>query len=145
MVEIQSQPRGALEPERSGGSKAPRSKYDAEVPPVAERRRFSKSYKAQILHELDQSVEHGGAGRILRREGLYSSQIAQWRNERMSPSKSAKATRANDLRNENARLKRENVRLKAGLEQARKIIEIQKKMAEFAENLEKNFEKNPSE
>ena len=42
------------------------------------RRRFTAEYKAQILAEYD-AAERGVRGSILRREGLYSSHIIEWR------------------------------------------------------------------
>jgi hypothetical protein len=56
----------------------------AEAPPtevVAKRRRFAAEYKERILSELD-GAEHGQIGAILRREGLYSATVTDWRKER---------------------------------------------------------------
>ena len=55
---------------------------DPEVPERPTRRRFSDAYKAAILHELDQATEPGAKGAIMRREGLYSSSITEWRKQR---------------------------------------------------------------
>jgi transposase len=45
------------------------------------RRKFSSEYKLRILQEIDNSrEEHGAIGKILRREGLFASQVASWRN-----------------------------------------------------------------
>jgi len=57
----------------------------------------------------------------------------------------SKKTPSNKERNELARVKRENILLKAKLEQANKMIEIQKKMGEFVQGWEKeNTDENPS-
>jgi hypothetical protein len=55
---------------------------DPEVVPRATRRRFSGKYKRRIVGEADQCTEPGSIGALLRREGLYSSQLATWRRQR---------------------------------------------------------------
>ena len=52
-----------------------------EVRPRATRRRFTAEYKLKVLAELD-ACGHGESGQILRREGLYSSHIEGWRQQR---------------------------------------------------------------
>ena len=52
-----------------------------EVVGVATRRAFSDAYKRRILEEVDRA-QPGEIGLILRREGLYSSQLATWRKWR---------------------------------------------------------------
>ena len=51
----------------------------AEFTAVPKRRSFSAKYKLQILAETDRAVETGGISAILRREGLYSSALSDWR------------------------------------------------------------------
>jgi transposase len=102
-----------------------------EVVGVAKRRQFSDSFKRRILDEVDRA-ERGEIGLILRREGLYSSQIGVWRNWRngmTSKKKSSEGTR--DLRAENQRLLKENARLKLKLRKADAMLELQKKAAEI--------------
>src|SRR4030095_2025554 len=55
---------------------------DPEVPERARRRPFAASYKLAILEELDRATEPGAKGAILRREGLYTSHIVEWRRAR---------------------------------------------------------------
>ena len=55
---------------------------DPEVPEKAKRRRFTAEYKLRILQEADQAAEPGETGALLRREGLYSSHLADWRRQR---------------------------------------------------------------
>ena len=131
-MELLKEKEGVSAPERSGGAETPSSKFDAEVKPC--RRRFSESYKARILSEIDKCDAFGSIGLILRREGLYASQLSQWRKAMKSNNKPKVTSR--NLKNENDRLKRKNNRLQAKLVQSQKIIEIQKKMAEFAASLE---------
>ncbi len=52
---------------------------DAEVVDKPIRRRFAPSYKLRIVEEADRCTEPGEVGRLLRREGLYSSQLTTWR------------------------------------------------------------------
>ena len=46
------------------------------------RRRFTTAYIDAVLKELD-AARHGEIGKILRREGLYAKQVAQWRKQRV--------------------------------------------------------------
>ena len=52
-----------------------------EVVPKAKRRRFSASYKLRLLEEADACVKPGEVGALLRREGIFSSHLAQWRKQ----------------------------------------------------------------
>src|SRR5271165_4269827 len=60
----------------------PRNRPDPEVPERATRRRFSAEYKLRILTEVDACSEPGEIGALLRREGLYSSHLVDWRRSR---------------------------------------------------------------
>jgi len=104
-----------------------------EVVPKTGRRTFSAKYIEAILQELD-TCKHGELGKILRREGLYSKQVAMWRKQRHSglelkrgPDTSVSA----DTKHELARLTRENARLQRKLEQAEIIIDVQKKWRRY--------------
>lgn len=55
---------------------------DPEIPEKAKRRQFSARYKLDILDEYDRLSELGAKGALLRREGLYSSHIVEWRRGR---------------------------------------------------------------
>ncbi len=55
---------------------------DPEIPEKAKRRQFSAKYKLDILAEYDRATEPGAKGALLRREGLYSSHIVEWRRAR---------------------------------------------------------------
>ena len=61
----------------SGAAKIP----DPETPSLPKRRRFSADYKARIVEEAEAGAEAGDIGALLRREGLYSSQLSQWRKQ----------------------------------------------------------------
>jgi transposase len=111
-------------------------------PAVAEkplRRRFTAEYKLRILHEADRCTASGQLGALLRREGLYSSLLSTWRQQRaegtlagLTPKRRGrKANPDAPLIAENERLKRETQRLAAKLRQAETIIEVQKKLSEM--------------
>ena len=72
---------------RSGGSPtieraATPAAPDPEVPARHARRRFTTTYKLEILRRADACSRHGGLGALLRREGLYSSHLITWRQQR---------------------------------------------------------------
>jgi len=109
---------------------------EPEVIPVARRRRFSVDYKLRILEEADQCTESGQIGFLLRREGLYSHHLYNWRKWRreMSQKKDGGVKSTSSLkvlRNENARLNRENQRLQLKLKKAEALLELQKKASEI--------------
>ena len=102
-----------------------------EVVPTAKRRQFSEAYKKRILAEIDGS-EKGQTGAILRREGLYSSHLTDWRR---SQKKATSAGRGrppkSKLEKEMSQLRQESEALKRRLEQAEMIIDIQKKVSQL--------------
>jgi len=109
---------------------------DPEVPEKPVRRKFSPEYKLKILAEADRCTEYGQIGALLRREGLYSSHLSEWRRKRMegtlvslSPKKRGPKPEKNPLAGEVARLERENERLQRKLAQAETIIDVQKKVS----------------
>jgi transposase-like protein len=106
-----------------------------EVQPHATRRRFTAAYKRQIVEEAAQ-CGYGEVGALLRREGLYHSNLAKWRAEYEAGSLSDKprGPRGNPTAAEVKRLERENARLQRKLEQAEAIIEAQKKLARLLES-----------
>ena len=112
---------------------------DPEVLENKPRRKFTAKYKLDILQKADSCTEPGQIGALLRREGLYSSNLTTWRRQRdqglldvMSPKKRGrKKQEINPLSQEVARLQKENARLKNKLKQAETIIEVQKKISEI--------------
>jgi len=101
------------------------------------RRTFTVQEKLRVLAETDAAAGVGGIGAILRREGLYSSTLSEWRRQRdsgalgaLTPAKRGpKPALPNPLSVELAQVKRENARLARRLEHAEAIIEVQKKVA----------------
>lgn len=124
---VHDHPRTAA-PQRNG--RAP----DPEVVPKAQRRRFSASYKLKILEEVDNDSSQVGA--ILRREGLYSSHLSEWRKQRRQGALDALDKKRgrkgkSEEQAEVERLQRENARLQRELAKARILIDAQKKLAEI--------------
>ena len=101
------------------------------------RRRFTADYKRAILAEADANLD--SVGKILRREGLYSSHLTTWRKLRdkgqlaaLEPKRRGPkppADRPTQL--VNAKLKRENARLNKKLRKAELIIDLQKKVSQI--------------
>ena len=112
---------------------------DPEVPEKKPRRKFTAKYKLRILDEADQCTEIGQVGALLRREGLYSSNLTNWRKQRekgllnaMAPKKRGrKRIEKNPLAQRVAQLEKENLRLKHKLKQAETIIDVQKKVSQI--------------
>jgi len=106
-----------------------------EVVERAHRRQFTAAYKLRILAEADGCSASGQIGALLRREGLYSSHLTEWRRHRaqgtlaaLAPQRRGRpATSAGVV--ELARLHQENERLTRQLAAAEAIIEIQKKVS----------------
>ena len=101
------------------------------------RRTFSAKDKLRILADVDRAAETRGIGAILRREGLYSSTLSEWRRQRDAGAFSAlipgkrgpKTAEPNPLSAEVAALQRNNARLTQCLARAEAVIDIQKKVA----------------
>jgi len=111
---------------------------DPEVSAKPIRRQFTAQYKQRILREADACKDKPGElGKLLRREGLYSSILATWRRQReegtlkgLAPKKRGRKSQKNDpMYRKVSQLEKENRRLKKKLEQAELIIDIQKKVA----------------
>src|SRR5262245_42378289 len=66
------------------GSNGVKSVEEVEVVAKAERRRFTAEYKPRVLHEADRCKQLGEIGTLLRREGLYWSNLITWRKQRQS-------------------------------------------------------------
>ena len=119
-------------PSSAGTSPVP----DPEVAATAKRRRFTAEYKLSILAQVESCREQGEIGALLRREGLYSSHLSKWRQQRekgalagLAPKKRGRKPTANPLAEENRCLHAENARLKRQLHQAETIIDVQKKVS----------------
>jgi transposase-like protein len=105
----------------------------------ATRRRFSAEYKLKILREAEACTRPGTIGALLRREGLYSSNVTTWRAQRrtgelggLAPKRRGPVpTAQNPLAAKVVALEREMTRYKARAERAEALVDLQKKVAEF--------------
>jgi transposase len=104
------------------------------------RRAFSAEYKEQILAEYD-ALPAGSSerGALLRREGLYTSHIAEWRKARDAGARDGLAPKPKPRRSaeqvELERLRRKNERLEAELERTKTALEITGKVHALLEQL----------
>ena len=133
------------EPERRGDerSEAPRSggspilerapmpvPPDPEVPARQARRRFTTAYKLEILRKADACFRHGELGALLRKEGLYSSHLITWRQQRergLTPKQ--RGRKAVPVHPEMKKLEQENRRLTMRLKKAEALLDFQKKLS----------------
>ena len=105
---------------------------ETEVVARTKRRTFSAAYKLRILSQADEAAQTGQVGALLRREGLYYSNLKTWRRQleegRLDGAKRGRPPRSDEAKQLQA-LQRENARLKRKLEQAETVIEVQKKLS----------------
>lgn len=112
---------------------------DPEVLEKKPRRKFTTAYKLRILEEFDACVNQGEKGALLRREGLYHSNICTWSRQReegqlqgLSPKRRGrKPKKVNPLATKVDQLERENRKLVEQLRKAEIIINVQKKISEI--------------
>ena len=104
------------------------------------RRKFSSEYKLRILQEIDNfRDERGAVGKILRREGLFASQVASWRRSLEEViahglperKRGRRVDPTTAIRKEKEKLERQNARLREDNRQMKLIIEAQKKIAQM--------------
>jgi transposase-like protein len=121
------------------GSNGARTVEEVEVVAKAERRRFTAEYKQRVLQEADRCKQPGQIGALLRREGLYWSNLITWRKQRQSGElaglrgkrRESKRREKSPLADRVRELERENARLKRRAERAEGIVELQKKVSEI--------------
>ena len=120
--------------EASAGFPAAVAAPDPEVRAVAKRRSFPAAYKLSVLAQADGLSGPGEIGALLRREALYSSQLSTWRRERetgmlgVASRRRGRKARLTPEQKRVAVLEARNARLERELEQARLIIDVQKKL-----------------
>jgi transposase-like protein len=122
----------------------------AELTTTPKRRSFTAKYKLRILDETDRAADTGGVSSILRREGLYSSALTDWRRAREAGTLGALQPRhrgpqkaaANPLQAELVKANREVATLRRRLDQAEAIIVIQKKVAALLDEMEQTHERS---
>jgi transposase len=109
---------------------------DPEVAPRAKRRRFTIAEKQRIVREANQCTKPGEIGALMRREGIYSSMLANWRTQhahaeraaQVMPKRGPKPAANLAEQRELKQLSAENARLRGELERAQTIIDVQKKL-----------------
>jgi transposase len=122
---------------------------DPEVPAKARTRSWSAAYKARILAEYE-SCDKAGKGALLRREGLYTSLISAWRQQRdqgalQALAKPAGRAPADPVDRDNARLRARVARLEADLDKARRVIDVQGKLSALLGQLATDSQNSGSE
>jgi len=113
---------------------------DPELVERPRRRRFTAGYKLSVLSEADACSKSGEVGALLRREGLYSSLLTEWRRQRERGALAALERprgrpKADPRERELAELRRRAERAEAELVKARTVIEVQGKVSALLEDL----------
>ena len=119
--------------EHNGGPVGHASSVGVPDPELAEqpkRRRFTAEYKLKVLREAEACTRPGQIGELLRREGLYSSLLSEWRKQRdagslkaLSRPRGRKPADRRDAQIEGLRRRAE--RAEGELSKARRVIEVQ--------------------
>ena len=112
---------------------------ETEVTAKARRRQFTAEYKRRVLAEADACSKPGEIGALLRREGLYSSHLVEWRRSRdrgalagLAPKKRGPVAKVpHPLERKVVELERQIKRLTWRAERAEGLVEVQKKVAEL--------------
>jgi len=120
----------------SGPSTSRASAPDPEVPAKVERRRFTVEYRVRIVKQADACKKPGEVGALLRREGLYSSLLTNWRRQREQGALQGLRERRRGPKPQPVdprvkQLEAENRKLQRKLARAETIITLQKKVAEI--------------
>ena len=122
----------------------PKPTPDPEVVAKPKRRQFTAEYRLRIMEEADRCTQPGEVGRLLRREGLYSSHLTTWRRARRKGSlwelaakkRGAKPAERNPLDAKVRALEAKVARLEHELHTAHTILDVQGKVAGLGLNLE---------
>jgi transposase len=130
---------------QNGGVNEPDDAVDPAAKPT--RRRFSTDFKDRIVDEYDNADDSEARGALLRREGLYSSHISEWRNQRAR--RDLPATTSKERRRRTAeqaeldRLRTKNARLESELERTKLALEITGKAHALLELLSESADIDP--
>jgi transposase len=120
---------------------------DPEVPERARRRTFTAKYKLEVLAAFD-AAPGGEKGAVLRREGLYSSHIVEWRRARdggaLAGLTQPRGRPKRDRQQEQiTQLERENRRLEQDLAKARFVVDVQAKLHALLETISEGADTEP--
>jgi transposase len=125
----------------------PQERPDPQVPERARRRTFTAQYKRDVVAAYDAAPD-GQKGAVLRREGLYSSHIVEWRRARDSGALAGldrpRGRPAADPRDAQiARLNREKAKLERELAKARFVVDVQAKLSALLETISESADTDP--
>ena len=131
----------------AGGVTGELERPDPEVPQKARRRTFTAAYKQEVLAAYEAAAD-GEKGAILRREGLYSSLISEWRRARdagaLAGLKQPRGRPAPDPRDAQiARLRKENAKLEQELAKARFVAGVQTELQALLETISEGADTGP--
>src|ERR1700690_3829111 len=120
---------------------------DPEVPGRAHRRTFTAQYKLDVVAEYDAAAT-GEKGAVLRREGLYSRHVIEWRRARDAGALAGPPRRrgrpAADPRDAQiARLQKEKAQLEQELAKARFVVDVQSKLQALLETISGSADTGP--
>ena len=110
-------------------------RHDVQVSATGKRRRFTAQYKLEIVRQADACKASGEIGALLRREGLFSSQLTDWRRSRergelLAPKKRGRKPKVVDERDRKiAELEKQVRKATARAEHAEALVDLQKKVA----------------
>jgi transposase-like protein len=124
-----------------------RERADPEVPEKARRRAFTAQYKLDVVAEYD-AAPSGEKGAVLRREGLYSSHVIEWRRARDSgglagPARPRGRPAADPRDAQIARLQKEKARLEQELAKARFVVDVQAELHALLETISEGADTEP--
>jgi transposase len=111
-----------------GSPRGDRENSSVEVVAVAGRRAFTSEYKRRVLDEADRAGP-GEIGLILRREGLYSSHLSNWRRWRKGMSRKNRTKNSDGKSAELKRLEKENAKQALRIRKLEAMLDLQKKAA----------------
>jgi transposase len=131
----------------AGSSADGSGRPDPEVPEKARRRTFTAKYKLETLAAYE-AASDGEKGALLRREGLYSSHIVEWRRARDAGALAALAAprgrkRLDPQQERVAALEADKRRLEQELAQARLVMDVQAKLHALLETLSESADTEP--
>jgi transposase len=120
---------------------------DPEVPGKARRRSFTAQYKLDVVAEYDAAAT-GEKGAVLRREGLYSSHVTEWRRARdtgalAGPARPRGRPAADPRDAQIARLQKEKAKLEQELAKARFVVDVQAKLQALLETISESADTEP--
>ncbi len=125
----------------SGGRVAPDGVSNPELAVRAKRRKYTAKYKLAIITEADACTRPGEVGALLRREGLYSSHLGKWREQRDAGALGALQPRQRGPQKQSvdqvelAKVRGQLARSETDLRNARRVIEVQGKVSALLEEL----------